>query len=55
MLKALKLLLSDLSLASRKGDLERRVFGQPSAPGYRQPNQEIEVLLSLIQAGAVQI
>jgi hypothetical protein len=54
-LTALKLLLSEPSLAGRKRDLKRRVFGLPSAPDYRKPNQEIEVLLALIQAGAVQI
>lgn len=54
-LTALKLLLSEPSLAGQKPELKRRVFGLPSAPYYRKPNQEVEVLLALIQAGAVQI
>jgi hypothetical protein len=54
-LTARELLLSEPSLAGRKQDLKRRVFGLPSAPGFRKPNQEIEVLLALMQAGAVQI
>jgi hypothetical protein len=54
-LTAKKLLSSDPSLADRKLDLKRRVFGLPSAPDFRKPNQEIEVLLTLIQTGAVQI
>jgi len=54
-LTALKLLLSEPSLASQKLDLKRRVFGLPSALDYRKPNQEIEVLLALTQAGAVKI
>ena len=54
-LTALKLLLSEPSLAGRKRDLKRSVFGLPSAPDYRQPNQEIEVPLALIQVGAIQV
>ncbi|WP_230027388.1 hypothetical protein [Massilia sp. Bi118] len=54
-LTARELLMSDPSLITRQLDLKRRVFGLPSAPDFRKPNQEVEVLLTLIQVGAVQI
>jgi hypothetical protein len=52
-LKARDLLLSEPSLAVRKPELKQRVFGDPGTPGFRTPNDEIEVLLALIKAGAI--
>jgi hypothetical protein len=54
-LAARELLLSEPELIGQKHDLKRRVFGSPKAPDFRKPNQEIEVLLALLQTGAVQI
>lgn len=54
-LSAKEMLLSDQMLANRKQDLKRRVFGLQGDPDYRSPNHEIEVLLVLIEVGAVQI
>lgn len=54
-LKARELLLSEPSLGNRKPDLKRRVFGVKGSPGFRTPNDEIEVLLALIQDGAVRL
>jgi hypothetical protein len=52
-LRALSLLLADPSLATNKGDLKRKVFGEPGAPAYRTPNDEVEVLLALWSAGEI--
>jgi hypothetical protein len=54
-LSAREMLLSDQTLANRKQDLKRRVFGLQGNPDYRSPNHEIEVLLLLIGVGALQI
>jgi hypothetical protein len=53
-LRALDLLLSDPSLASNKRELKRLVFGEPGDEEYRTPNDEVEVLLALWGAGAIE-
>jgi hypothetical protein len=52
-LKAKELLLLEPSLARRKPELRQRVFGLPGSPDFRTPNDEIEVLLALIDEGAI--
>ena len=53
-LRALEQLLVDPSLASNKPKLKRHVFGEPGYDGYRTPNDEIEVLLALWEADAIE-
>lgn len=53
-LKALDLLLADPSLAENKRELKRRVFGEPGTSEYRTPNDEVEVLLTLWESGAIE-
>lgn len=50
-LRALELISEDRSLLMDKRELKRVVFGSPGFPRYRSPNDEIEVLLGLWQAG----
>lgn len=35
------------SLSTNKAELKRRVFGEKGMPGYRKPNDEVEVILCL--------
>ena len=54
-LKALDVLRSDPSLARDKKELKRMVFGSPNTPEYRTPNDEVEVLLALWEADAIEL
>ena len=52
-LQAFDLLVTHPSLAANKAQLKRRVFGEKGAEGYRTPNDEVEVLLALWEAGEI--
>jgi hypothetical protein len=54
-LEALERVRATPSLALDKRELKRRVFGEPGAPGYRTPNDEVEVLFSLLDSGAIKL
>jgi hypothetical protein len=53
-LKAFELMVADQSLAANKAELKRRVFGEPGSPEFRKPNDEVEVLLALWDAKAIE-
>ena len=46
-LDALSQLRTTPSLSTNKPELKRRVFGEKGMPGYRTPNDEVEVILCL--------
>jgi hypothetical protein len=51
--EVLESLREEPTLAANKAELKRRVFGSPGAEGYRTPNDEVEVLLALWEAGLI--
>lgn len=52
-LKARDLLIGERSLVMDKRELTRRTFGEKDSLNFRRPNQEIDVLLSLVASGAL--
>lgn len=54
-LQARASLLSEPALANQKRELIRRVFGEKGMLGYRTPNDEVEVLLSLMKTRVVRL
>ena len=53
-LRAVDLLRANPALAADKGELKRSVFGERGAPEYRTPNDEVDVLLALWAADAIE-
>jgi hypothetical protein len=54
-LNALERIRRDPSLVHDKRELKRRVFGEVGTPGYRTPNGEVEVLVSLLKSGDIKL
>ncbi len=53
-IKALTQLIADKSLATDKQKLKHSIFGIKGTSEYRTPNDEVEVLLALWNAGEIQ-
>jgi hypothetical protein len=54
-LDAVEWVRRDPALVHDKRELKRRVFGEQGAPGYRKPNDEVEVLFSLLNSGGITV